>query len=240
MLKKIDYKGYNLYFYDEKYEEIGKYIIEKKYKVLKYIKDTKRNFVVLVDIKGKKYIYKEPRNEFRIPQRQIMTIFKKGEALTTLENIEKLIKQNNREDFAKVYLAINKRKNGVIVESSFLMEYFDGVANYDFINKEVEILKEIHNLGIYHGDFNPGNFLVSKKGEIKIIDTQGKKMIFGRFRAHYDMLTMKLDSYPEMIYPYKRDIWYFMALEMKKIKRLKFIEEIKKYKKNLRDKGWKI
>ena len=169
-----------------------------------------------------------------------MTAFKKGEALTTLENIEKLINQDNRREFAKVYLAINKRKNGVIVESSFLMEYFDGIANYDFINKEVEILKDIHNLGVYHGDFNPGNFLVSKKGEIKIIDTQGKKMVFGKFRAHYDMLTMKLDSYPEMVYPYKKDIWYFMAIGMKKVKRLKFIEEIKKYKKNLRDKGWKI
>lgn len=240
MLKNIDYKGYNLYFYEDKYKEIGKKIVEKEYKVLNYIKDTKRNFVVLIEIDSKKYIYKEPRNEFRIPQRQFMTIFKKGEALTTLENVNKLIEENGKSEFAKIYLAINKRKNRMIVESSFLMEYFEGEANYDFINKEVELLKTIHDLGVYHGDFNPGNFLVSKKGEIKIIDTQGKKMTFGKFRAHYDMLTMKIDSYSDMIYPYEKNIWYYTALGMKKLKRLKFVEEVKKYKKTLRDKGWKI
>lgn len=240
MLKKIDYKGYKVYFYDDFYEKIGIKIIQKDYTILKYLKDTKRNFVALIEIEGKKYIYKEPRNEFRIPQRQFMTLFKKGEALTTLENITTLIEKEKMNCFAAVYLAINRREKGMVVESSFLMEYFDGDADYSYRDKEVQLLKTVHEKGIYHGDFNPGNFLVSKSGEIKIIDTQAKKMFFGKFRAHYDMLTMKIDSYPEMIYPYEKNIWYYMAFGMKKIKRLRFVESIKKYKKTLRDKGWKI
>lgn len=240
MLKKIDYKGYKVYFYDDFYENIGIKIIQKDYTILKYLKDTKRNFVALIEIEGKKYIYKEPRNEFRIPQRQFMTLFKKGEALTTLQNVTTLIEKESMNCFARVDLAINRREKGMIVESSFLMEYFDGDADYSYRDKEVELLKTVHEKGVYHGDFNPGNFLVSKSGEIKIIDTQAKKMFFGKFRAHYDMLTMKIDSYEEMIYPYEKDAWYYMALGMKKLKRLRFVESIKKYKKTLRDKGWKI
>ncbi|MGL5052670.1 MAG: lipopolysaccharide core heptose(II) kinase RfaY [Cetobacterium sp.] len=240
VLKKIDYKGYNLYLYNEEYRDLGIKIIEKNYKVLKLIKDTQRNFVALIDIEEKKYIYKEPRNEFRIPQRKIMTLFKKGESLTTLENITKLVQTEKMDCFVNIYLAINKRKNGMIIESSFLMEYYEGTADYKYRDEEIKILKSIHEKGIYHGDFNPGNFLVSKNGKIKIIDTQAKKMIFGKFRAHYDMLTMKIDSYEEMIYPYKKDVSYMFALGMKKFKRLKTVEKIKKKKKTLRDKGWKI
>lgn len=65
-------------------------------------------------------------------------------------------------------------------------------------------------------------------------------MRFFNYRAHYDMLTMNMDSYDEMIYPYKKDIFYYLALFVKKIKKNKFIEKIKAKKKALREKGWKI
>ena len=54
------------------------------------------------------------------------------------------------------------------------------------------------------------------------------------------MLTMKIDSYQEMKYPYKKNIFYYFAIFMKKIKKLKFIQRIKEKKKKLREKGWKI
>lgn len=40
----------------------------------------------------------------------------------------------------------------------------------------VEKMKEIHKLGYYHGDFNPGNFLV-ENNKIHILDTQGKMFL---------------------------------------------------------------
>ncbi len=100
-------------------------------------------------------------------------------------------------------------------------------------------MEKIHSFKIYHGDFNPGNFLL-ENGKIRIIDTQGKKMLFGNYRAHYDMLTMKMDSYKEMIYPYKKDVMYYFTFVIKKIKKNSFIEKIKYKKKKLREKGWKI
>ena len=107
------------------------------------------------------------------------------------------------------------------------------------LDKMVEVTKKIHNKGYYHGDCNPSNFMTSKD-EVKILDTQAKKMSFGNYRAHYDMLTMKIDSYQEMEYPYKKNIFYYFAIFMKKIKKLKFIGKIKEKKKKLREKGWKI
>lgn len=240
MLKNSLYDGYNLYFYDEIYEKIGVKILNGDFKNIKIIKDTKRNYVALIEVDGKKYIYKEPRNEFRIPQRKFMSAFKDGEALTTLKNIHRLIYGENLNYFADVYLAINKRRNRMIESSILIMEYVEGRVDYEFIDKEIQVLKSIHEKGVYHGDFNPGNFLVTEDGHIKVIDTQGKSMYFGKYRAHYDMLTMQIDSYNNMKYPYEKDIWYYLALGMKKLKRIKLVEEIKGYKKKLRDRGWKI
>ena len=113
-----------------------------------------------------------------------------------------------------------------------------GDSNLDKISL-IELIKKIHRNKIYHGDFNPSNFIFTKNG-IKIIDTQGKKMSFGNYRAHYDILTMKMDTYPDLKYPYKKNLFYYIALAVKKMKRLKFVEKIKEKKKILREKGWKI
>ena len=46
----------------------------------------------------------------------------------------------------------------------------------------VEVMKKVHEAGYYHGDCNPSNFISSKNG-MKILDSQGKKMWFGKYRA---------------------------------------------------------
>lgn len=237
-LKKEKYRKYNIYFLEEKYKILAEKIIEKNFKEIKKIKDTKRNFVSLIEIDGNKYIYKEPRNEYRIPQRQFMTLFKKGEALTTLINVNKLIDMGFKE-FVKPLTAVNIRRKGIINFSFFVMEYVLGEEDRRYLDKIVKKMEEIHRKGYYHGDFNPGNFLITD-GKIKILDTQGKKMGLTKYRAHYDMITMQYDSYEKMKYPYKKDIIYHLAYFIKRLKRLPVIEKIGRIKKKLRDKGWKI
>lgn len=236
--KKAKYKDYEIFTFEDKYMTLGKKILDKDYKVVKILKDSKRNYVAVIEIENKKFVIKEPRNEYRIPQRKIMTIFKKGESLSTLENINKLVDKGFKE-FIKPVLAVVKRENKMITYSLLVMEYFDGDIDISYNDKFVELVKKMHDHRVYHGDFNPGNFLV-KNGEVKILDTQGKKMGLTNFRAHYDMITMKNDSYQEMEYPYKKNLIYYFAISLKKIKRLKIVEAIKKKKKELRDKGWKI
>ena len=238
MLLEEKYKEYSLFAYDKFFIEIGKNIIDKKYKELNILKNTKRNYVSEIQIDNTSYIFKEPRNEYIIPQRKIFTLFKKGEALTTLINVYKAIINDNLIEYAKPLLAIVKRKNGMICYSALIQEKIN-INDSRELDKMVEVTKKIHNKGYYHGDCNPSNFMTSKD-EVKILDTQAKKMSFGNYRAHYDMLTMKIDSYQEMEYPYKKNIFYYFAIFMKKIKKLKFIAKIKEKKKKLREKGWKI
>ena len=237
-LKKEKYKEFEIFCYDNKYIEIAKKILDKEYNIVKILKDTKRNYVSAIEIDGNNYIVKEPRNEYIIPQRKLMSFFKKGEALTTLININKLINTYKIKEYVRPLMAITKRRNGMIVYSLLLMERVVGTEERN-LEILVNLMKKIHKKGFYHGDFNPSNFLNSN-GNIFILDTQGKKMFFGNYRAHYDMLTMKMDSYKEMEYPYLKNIFYYFALLIKKIKKLPLVEKIKKYKKKLREKGWKI
>lgn len=237
-LKKDEYQGYKIYFYEDKFNEISKKILNKEFKELVRLKDTKRNFVSIIEIDNKKYVYKEPRNEYRIPQRKLMTLFKKGEVLTTLINVNNLINMGF-DEFIKPLATVVRRDKRMISFSFLLMEYCEGKEDRNYLEAIIETMKKIHEVGYYHGDFNPGNFLI-ENGKVRILDTQCKKMFFGNYRAHYDMITMKYDSYDEMIYPYKKNIFYYLAYFIKRYKRLKFIEKIGALKKRLRDKGWKI
>ena len=238
MLLEEKYKGYSIFAYDKFFIKIGENIVDKEYKELNILKNTKRNYVSEIQIGNISYIFKEPRNEYIIPQRKFFTLFKKGEALTTLINVNKAIINDNLTEYAKPLLAIVKRKNGMICYSALIQEKIN-INNSRELDKMVEVTKKIHSKGYYHGDCNPSNFITSKD-EVKILDTQAKKMSFGNYRAHYDMLTKKIDSYQEMEYPYKKNIFYYFAIFIKKIKKLKFIEKIKEKKKKLREKGWKI
>ena len=238
MLLEEKYKEYSIFAYDKIFIEIGKNIIDKEYKEISILKNTKRNYVSEIQISNISYIFKEPRNEYIIPQRKFFTLFKKGEAVTTLVNVNNAIDKDNLLEYAKPLLAIVKRKNGMICYSALIQEKIK-MNDSKELDKMVEVTKKIHNKVYYHGDCNPSNFMTSKD-EVKILDTQAKKMSFGNYRAHYDMLTMKIDSYQEMEYPYKKNIFYYFAIFMKKLKKLKFIEKIKEKKKKLREKGWKI
>ena len=238
MLKKEIYKGFNIFSYDSKNIEIGKKILDNNYKTEIVFKDSKRSTVSEIKIDNNSYILKRIGNETIIPQRKLMTLFKKGEALTTLININKIMDELKISEYVRPLLAINRRKHGMINFSLLVLEKVEGDSNIDKVAL-IELIKKIHRNKIYHGDFNPGNFLVENE-QIHILDTQGKKMFFGNYRAHYDMITMKYDSYDEMIYPYKKNLFYYLAYSMKRFKRLAFIEKIKYFKKKLRDKGWKI
>lgn len=218
------YREYNLYSFEEKYIKICKKILDKDYTTVSELKNTSRNYVSIIEVDGEKYVYKEPRNEYKLVQRKIMTIFKKGEALNTLVNVNKVI-DLGIESLAKVYCAVNRREKGMINFSFLLMEYIEEDKNIEVwdrnkLNLGIEKLEKIHRLGYYHGDFNPSNIILTKNREIKIIDTQLKKDIFFNYRRHYDMITMQYDSYKEMEYPYKKDIIYWIAYSIKKLKRM--------------------
>lgn len=248
-MQNIEYKGFDGYFFKAEYANIVKKIIDKNYRVEKILKDTARNYVAIIEIKDKKYILKSPKSENIIPQRKFLTILKKGEALSTLINVTNA-REKGITEFVEVYAAIVKRKNKMITESYILMEYIDGKAlsSGEDILEVMNLTKKLHTNYIYHGDLNTSNFIKKKNGEIKILDSQAKIERNIYFKRWYDILTFEEDILTiekgfEVEKNYnikKKDIYYFIAKILKKIKRNRFITKIKNKKKELRSKGWKI
>ena len=237
-LLEREYKGYKLFFYEDKIEGVLKKVADNDIEIIEEYKNTQRNYVVKINYDGTDYVLKAPRNEFRIPQRKFFTLFKPGEAVETLRNINEL-REKGLEIFAVPLGAVVKRKYGMICESQIVFEVANGESTVKNKDLAVEATKKMHEYGAYHGDCNPSNFIITENG-VKIIDTQAKKMHFRNYRAHYDMVTMKFDSYKEMVYPYRKNIFYYMVIIVKGFKRNWLVEKIKKNKKILRDKGWKI
>ena len=56
---------------------------------------------------------------------------------------------------------------------------------------------------------------------ILILDTKLKKMVFGDYRKHYDILTLMKHFKNKPLYPYKKNIFYYFALLIRKIRNIK-------------------
>lgn len=248
-IKKYLYKEYKIYFPEEKLEreELGKSIIDNNFKTIKILKDTKRNYVAIIEIENKKYILKEFRSEVVIPQRKIQTFLKIGEALRTLINGLSAIEEGI-DELVEPLLAIVKKK--IFIEKSFLlMEYIDGdiLRTKEDIDKVIEIIKKVHGLGRYHGDLNTSNF-IKVNDSLKIIDTQMKKEKIWNFKKIYDIFTLKEDLLVKMLNYHiennyvieNKRISYMFVFIIKKIKRSNLIEKFREFKKKMRKKGWKI
>ena len=216
------YKEYNLFFYNENFKKLGENIIDNNIEIIEEIKVTDRNYVAKIKYNGNYYILKSPRNEHRKKQRKIMTLFKKGEALSTLVNTNKLISEG-LDFFATPYLAVVKRKHGMIVESYFVTEYFQEKKRKELKKEEMEnwlsLVEKLHTKKICHGDFNPSNIIDTDNG-IKLIDSQCKHYYFGEYRSNYDKLTLEYSAYGTLGREnwYRRDIWYWLALCVKSIR----------------------
>lgn len=204
-----EYKGYKLYFDDEKYKKILEGVIDKEFEVEKEYKEEGKTYVAKIRCQNKNYILKQffIKKKFK----KFLSIFKEGESVKTFKSIEIISKKI--PELVKIYGAGIKRKGIFIEEEFILMEYVEGrVIDEDkFYIKILKIIEKIHKIGRYHGDCNPGNFLFDSDSKIYIIDTKVKKMLFGNYRAHYDVLTLfkYFNTKPE--YPYKQDIFYKIA-----------------------------
>ena len=245
-IEHIRYNSYDLYSKINNFIYFGKKIVDENYKIIKILKDTKRNYVAIIEIENKKYILKEFRSEVVIPQRKIQTILKKGEAINTLINGSEAIEEGIVE-LVKPLVAVVKKK--LMIEKSYLlMEYIDGenLKTIEDIDEVIKIIKRVHLLGRYHGDLNTSNF-IKNKGKIIILDTQMKKEKKIFFKRAYDIFTLKEDLLVKFLnydieekYKIPKGIFPFLAKSIKNLKKTKFINKIREIKSKLREKGIKI
>ncbi len=218
---------------------------DKSYEILKVYKDDKRSYIAKISYKKIVYLLKFPKNEYNIPQRKIMSIFKKGEALNTFIRTN-YYKSKGLDILADVYLVAVKRKFLMISDSFMITEFIEGEEtqpdNPNDVKKIKNALKQLHSYGLKHGDANPRNFIIDKfTGKLKVIDTQLKKDFAGIGR-NYDFINLYFSEVESALEGTvdKESIAYKIAYFLKKMKRLKVIAYIKKLKKDLRNRGWKI
>lgn len=247
MIKVDEFKGFKLYYKTDDGKSLGERVLSKEYVVLCEYKNTERNYVAKIDIDGRTFVLKSPKSETIIPQRKLQTIFKKGEGLTSFINIDRAIEKDGLDFFIEP-IAVMVRRGLFLKESFILMEYVEGdiIKSIKDIDEIMQMVKKIHSVGIYHGDLNTSNFIKTSKG-IKIIDTQAKREQIWHFKRAYDILTMKNDllvlghGYDvEKNYRVKRDFGYLLAYFIKNFKKLPIVEQIRKIKVYLRNKGWKV
>ncbi len=246
MIKDVLYKEFKIYYESEENKRLAEAVLDKNYKVIDEYKNTERNYVAKIEIEERFYVLKSPKAETVIPQRKIQTVFKKGEGLTSFLNID--VAKNMGLDFFIEPLAVMVKRGVFLKESFILMKYIDGeiIRTVEDIDIIMDMVKKIHEKGIYHGDLNTSNFIKTADG-IKIIDTQAKKESFWHFKRAYDILTLKNDllvlerEYEvEKNYKVKRDIGYVLAYTIKNFKKLPLVQKIRGLKVKLRNKGWKI
>lgn len=246
MIKNMRYRDFKIYYKDECNKALAQKVLDQKYVVIDEYKNTERNYVAKIEIDKKFYVLKSPKAETVIPQRKIQTIFKKGEGLTSFKNID--YAKSIGLDFFIEPLAVVVKKGIFLQESFILMEYVEGklIRTVEDIDIIMDMVKKIHEKGIYHGDLNTSNFIKTKSG-IKIIDTQAKREKLWYFKRAYDILTMKNDllvlerEYEvEKDYKVQRGIGYLLAYAIKNFKKLPIVEKIRGLKVKLRNKGWKI
>lgn len=212
------YKDYQLYYYDDNIEKILEKIINKNYQVEEEYKNDRRTYVAKIRIEDKVYILKRTFQKNIL--KKIIGVFRKNNSVETFENINRAKK--NTEELADVY-GVGLNKKLFVEDEFFLMKCIDGKIYIDDEHylKILKVLKKIHKNGYYHGDSNPYNFLFDKDDKIHIVDTKMKRIYFGNYRAHYDMLTLfKYFREIKPEYPYKKNIFYWIAYLKRKIRNI--------------------
>ena len=219
MNKNLKIKSYlerKIYYFDEEYLKVLKNILDLKYKVIEEFKNDTRTYVAKIIIDDKNYILKKIYTTKK--RKKILSIFKKGEALSTLLNINEGVEKGITE-LAKPLGAVVERKNGIITNEILLIEYYNGkIVNED--KEYFEILKALNKIYLlkrFHGDCNPANFFYIN-GKIIILGTKLKKMLFGNYRQHYDILTLMKHFRNKIDYPYKKNIFYYFAAFVRKMR----------------------
>ncbi len=183
-------------------QNIKKYFENKKNTIL----FDKRNVIKIVEFENKKYVVKS----FKIPHlinKIVYRFFRDSKAKRSYENSIKLLELNINTPKPIGYVEYTTLF--FFKESYYVSEFFDYdfeirevFSNLDFEKREVILEKFVdysfmmHNKGVYHIDYSPGNILVKKNAdeyEFSIIDVN--RMQFKEFDIDLRMKSMsKLTS----------------------------------------------
>jgi heptose II phosphotransferase len=224
--QKTSWKNYSFWTIDPDVKELLVCVLENRYSVVETYKNSKRNYVARIKINEKDFVLKENLKETHKWNYILKYFHKDSEELQTLKNSATLRKEgfNNAPLY---YGVIERRAFGVLRRAVLLEEYVPGqlCLTIHLMDKIIECVKRLHQLGRYHGDCKPTNFIEDDQGLIRCLDSKFKKKGIGKFQTQFDFVNLQYDSYHEMNYPYPKDIWYHIAYAIKRYR--KWIQKLK-------------
>lgn len=195
-------KKKNIYFDELSSTKFFNPIEEKNIKILKTLKFDHRSSVKLIELDGKKYIYKIPIEKNTRKWQRFLSIFRGSESKREFESLEKILR--NGIDTAKPYFACETKKYGMVIDSYIVMEYIDGrEGSIDNIEIICDTLEKIHSKGYLHGDSQLSNFILSN-GICYVIDAKFNKSIFGKIAQAYEYIYLETSCGKSIKKYYKR------------------------------------
>lgn len=212
-MKSLKYGDTYLYFDDEKSIKLYDKIKNTCYNIIKVMKDDQRSYVALIEIDGKNYVYKEPREKNRRKWQRFLSIFRGSESKREYQNIKNILKAGFNA--ATPYLAVEEKRGAMVVNSYLLYSYIEGRdGRGEDMEAIAQELREIHKKGYLHGDSHMANFLVGD-GKIYLIDTKLMKNKYGRFGEIFEFIYLE-ESYGHPIEYDKESFYYKMAMVLKR------------------------
>lgn len=221
-MKKVKRENIYLYFNDDNKLDFFEIVENENYKLLKVLKDDQRSYVALIEIKGEKYIYKQPREKNRRKWQKFLSIFRGSESKREFKNIEKIGEVGLNG--ATPVLAVEKKRGLVVYDSYLIYEYIDGKqSSFKDIDIIIKELKKIHSLGYLHGDSHMNNFLI-RGDKVYLIDTKLLWNKYGGFGRAFEFMYLE-ESCPQEIEYDKDSIYYKGAKGLRNY--LTFLAKIK-------------
>lgn len=188
-------------------------IEEKRYRVIRELKNDSRSLVLYIEINCekikeelKKVVLKIPKEKNERRWQRFLSIFRGSEAKREFYNC-KLIEKNGFFG-AKPLVAVEKKHGIIIIDSYFVLSYIDGRhASFDDIDIVLQTLYKIHDEGYTHGDAQLANFMV-KDEKVYVIDCKLEKNFLGIIRKIDEFIYFEKSCYRNVSCRYKESCFY--------------------------------
>lgn len=212
-MRKLKFDDEYIYFDEEKSIKLYDKIKNTCYNIIKVLKDDQRSYVALIEIDGKKYVYKEPREKNRRKWQRFLSIFRGSESKREYQNIRKILAAGFNG--ANPYFAMEKKSGLFCVDSYLVYSYIEGEdGNVKYIDLISQELKKIHKNGYLHGDSHVANFLIGRD-KVYLIDTKLMRNTYGKFGEIFEFIYLEESCGIPLEYD-KQSIYYKGAMLLKK------------------------
>lgn len=203
----------NIYFIKKENNSLYDAIKNKKYKILKTLKNDNRSSVFYIEVLSDTFLQDEKKVVLKIPKekntrawQRFLSIFIGSESKREFGRCEKVLKH---EFLGAIPLIAVEKKRGIIVEDSyFVLSYIEGESNnYKNISLALNELYKVHELGFLHGDAQLSNFMILD-GKVYLIDCKLKKNRMGIISKINEFIYFEKSCYRDIDTHYKKNGLY--------------------------------